>query len=47
MKEGMNEFKLIFVLDLGSGSVSIGLFCFSSTCEFSNFMIYEKVANIR
>ena len=33
MNERMNEFKLIFVLDLGSGSVSIGLFCFSSTCQ--------------
>jgi hypothetical protein len=33
---------------LGSGSLSIGLLCFSCTCQnFSNFMIYEKVANIR
>jgi hypothetical protein len=29
----MNEFKFIFVLDLGSGSVSIGLLCFSSKCQ--------------
>jgi hypothetical protein len=33
MKEGRKEFKLIFVLDLGSGSVSIGLLCFSCTCQ--------------
>ena len=33
MNERMNEFKLIFVLDLGSGSVTISLFCFGCTCQ--------------